>query len=150
MKIISNNQDLSLNFDILSMAGEDMSLDMFEKFNITVYTQDPNIQPQIMKNDLGDEVLSIGSDILSELPDGQISLKFEWAFVDETYNDGTYDTKACKHLDYYLRNDTQNISGNSRDYYTKEEIRNMFINLDPSTFVPMIADIQQGPAGQDG
>lgn len=150
MKIISNNQDLSLNFDILSMAGEDMSLDMFEKFNITVYTQDPNIQPQITKNDLGDEVLSIGSDILSELPDGQISLKFEWAFVDETYNDGTYDTKACKHLDYYLRNDTQNISGNSRDYYTKEEIRNMFINLDPSTFVPMIADIQQGPAGQDG
>lgn len=150
MKILNYNEDLSLTIDLSSLSGEEIDMSIFSSFDVTVFTQDRNIEAQYHKSDIQDGILSVGSDVLAVLPDGQLGLKFSYAYADPNYNDGTFDTQSVKFLDYYLKNSSEVVSPNIRDYYTKKEIRDMFINLDPSTFVPMIADIQQGPAGQDG
>ena len=150
MKILNYNEDLSLSIDLTSLIGEVVDLDSLSYFDVTVFTQEKNINPQYHKSDIQDGILSVGSEVLSTLPDGQIGLKFSYGYTDPNYNDGTFDTQTVKYLNYYLKNSSETISPNVRDYYTKVEIRDMFINLDPSTFEPMIAEIQQGPKGDKG
>ena len=150
MKILNYNEDLSLTIDLTSLTGEEIDMSIFSSFDVTVFTQDRNIKAQYHKSDIQDGILSVGSDVLAVLPDGQVGLKFSYAYTDPNYNDGTFDTQTVKFLDYYLKNSSETISPNVRDYYTKVEIRDMFINLDPSTFVPMIADIKEGPKGDKG
>lgn len=144
MKILYYNEDLSVTVDLKSVTGEDIDMSIFETFSITVFTQDRYIQAQYHKEDIEDGILSIGSEVLATLPDGQIGLKFTYSYADDNYSDGTFDTGTVKFLDYYLKGAGEKTP-DRRDYYTKDEIRSMFINLDPSTFEPMIADIQQGP-----
>ena len=150
MKILNYNEDLSLTIDLPALIGEVVDMDSLSYFDVTVFTQEKNINPQYHKSDIQDGILSVGSEVLSTLPDGQIGLKFSYGYTDPNYNDGTFDTQTVKYLNYYLKNSSETISPNVRDYYTKVEIRDMFINLDPSTFVPMIAEIQQGPKGDKG
>ena len=151
MNIINgNNNDLSLTIDLSSLSGEEIDMSIFSYFDVTVFTQEKNINPQYHKSDIQDGILSVGSEVLSTLPDGQLGLKFSYGYTDPNYNDGTFDTQTEKYLNYYLKNSSETISPNVRDYYTKVEIRDMFINLDPSTFEPMIAEIQQGPKGDKG
>ena len=150
MKILNYNEDLSLSIDLTSLTGEEIDMSIFSSFDVTVFTQDRNIEAQYHKSDIQDGILSVGSDVLATLPDGQIGLKFSYAYTDPNYNDGSFDTQTEKYLNYYLKNSSETISPNERDYYTKVEIRDMFINLDPSTFVPMIADIKEGPKGDKG
>ena len=150
MKILNYNEDLSLTIDLTSLTGEEIDMSIFSSFDVTVFTQDRNIKAQYHKSDIQDGILSVGSDVLAVLPDGQVGLKFSYAYTDPNYNDGTFDTQTVKFLDYYLKNSSETISPNVRDYYTKVEIRDMFINLDPSTFVPMIAEIKEGPKGDKG
>ena len=150
MKILNYNEDLSLTIDLTSLTGEEIDMSIFSSFDVTVFTLDRNIKAQYHKSDIQDGILSVGSDVLAVLPDGQVGLKFSYAYTDPNYNDGTFDTQTVKFLDYYLKNSSETISPNVRDYYTKVEIRDMFINLDPSTFVPMIAEIKEGPKGDKG
>lgn len=151
MNIINgNNNDLSLSIDLSSLSGEEIDMSIFSYFDVTVFTQEKNINPQYHKSDIQDGILSVGSEVLSTLPDGQLGLKFSYGYTDSNFNDGTFDTQTEKYLNYYLKNSSETISPNVRDYYTKVEIRDMFINLDPSTFEPMIAEIQQGPKGDKG
>lgn len=100
MHIITTGQDLNISYNII--GGEDFSIDDLQKLDVTVFTTDPNIEPQFHKADIDGDILPIGWDILSDLEAGQISLKFEWSFEDENYSDDTYDTGCVKHLDYYL------------------------------------------------
>ena len=131
MKILSYNEDLSIQFDLTTVTGEELDMNDFSTFDITVFTQNSNIVPQFNKEDLTEKVINIGSDILSHLPNGQIGLKFAYSYADSEYTDGKYDQVIGKFLDYYLVNDTDEQAAlDGRNYYTKAETRNLLINLE--------------------
>lgn len=129
MKILNYNEDLSLTIDLTDLTGEPIDLDIFESFDVTVFTQEQNIEPQYHKSDIEDGILSVGADVLSVLPDGQIGLKFTYAYTDPNYSDGTFDTMSVKYLNYFLKNNTAVVSPGARDYYTKAETRDLLIQL---------------------
>lgn len=45
MRVITGKEDISIQLDITAITGEEMEIDMFAKFNITVFTEDEDIKP---------------------------------------------------------------------------------------------------------
>ena len=91
MKVIdAQNSDLSLTIDLTDLTGETIDTSVFSQFNTTVFTQSSNIEPQYHKSDIEDGILEIDSTVLSSLPDGQIGLKFDYAYTDPNYSDGNF------------------------------------------------------------
>lgn len=130
MKVIdAQNSDLSLTIDLTDLTGETIDTSIFSVFNTTVYTQSSNIEPQYHKTDIEDGILEIDSSVLSSLPSGQISLKFNYAYADDNYPDGNFDQEAYHNLNYFLKNNAEVVQPNIRDYYTKAETRDLLIQL---------------------
>lgn len=115
MRVITGKEDISIQLDITAITGEEMEIDMFAKFNITVFTEDEDIKPQFTKEDIKGNILSIDSDSLMALETGQISLKIEWAVFDDSYPDGTYDQIVYRYLDFYLKKKEGDIQETDTD-----------------------------------
>ena len=130
MKVIdAQNSDLSLTIDLTDLTGETIDTSVFSQFNTTVFTQSSNIEPQYHKSDIEDGILEIDSSVLSSLPDGQIGLKFDYAYADPNYSDGNFNISNIHYLNYFLKNNTEVVQPNVRDYYTKAETRDLLIQL---------------------
>ena len=130
MKVIdAQNSDLSLTIDLTDLTGETIDTSVFSQFNTTVFTQSSNIEPQYHKSDIEDGVLEIDSSVLSSLPDGQIGLKFDYAYADPNYSDGNFNISNIHYLNYFLKNNAEVVQPNIRDYYTKAETRDLLIQL---------------------
>lgn len=130
MKVIdAQNSDLSLTIDLTDLTGETIDTSVFSQFNTTVFTQSSNIEPQYHKTDIEDGILEIDSTVLSSLPDGQIGLKFDYAYADPNYSDGNFNISNIHYLNYFLKNNTEVVQPNVRDYYTKAETRDLLIQL---------------------
>jgi len=52
MKILNYNEDLSLTIDLSSLSGEEIDMSIFSSFDVTVFTQDRNIEAQYHKSDI--------------------------------------------------------------------------------------------------
>jgi len=52
MKILNYNEDLSLTIDLTSLTGEEIDMSIFSSFDVTVFTQDRNIEAQYHKSDI--------------------------------------------------------------------------------------------------
>ena len=130
MKVIdAQNSDLSLTIDLTDLTGETIDTSVFSQFNTTVFTQSSNIEPQYHKSDIEDGILEIDSRVLSSLPDGQIGLKFDYAYADPNYSDGNFNISNIHYLNYFLKNNAEVVQPNVRDYYTKAETRDLLIQL---------------------
>lgn len=130
MKVIdAQNSDLSLTIDLADLTGETIDTSVFSQFNTTVFTQSSNIEPQYHKSDIEDGILEIDSTVLSSLPDGQIGLKFDYAYADPNYSDGNFNISNIHYLNYFLKNNAEVVQPNVRDYYTKVEIRDLLVQL---------------------
>ena len=130
MKVIdAQNSDLSLTIDLTDLTGETIDTSVFSQFNTTVFTQSSNIEPQYHKSDIEDGILEIDSTVLSSLPDGQIGLKFDYAYADPNYSDGNFNISNIHYLTYFLKNNAEVVQPNVRDYYTKAETRDLLIQL---------------------
>ena len=130
MKVIdAQNSDLSLTIDLTDLTGETIDTSVFSQFNTTVFTQSSNIEPQYHKSDIEDGILEIDSTVLSSLPDGQIGLKFDYAYTDPNYSDGNFNISNIHYLNYFLKNNAEVVQPNVRDYYTKAETRDLLIQL---------------------
>lgn len=130
MKVIdAQNSDLSLTIDLTDLTGETIDTSVFSVFNTTVFTQSSNIEPQYHKSDIEDGILEIDSTVLSSLPDGQIGLKFDYAYADPNYSDGNFNISNIHYLNYFLKNNAEVVQPNVRDYYTKAETRDLLIQL---------------------
>lgn len=130
MKVIdAQNSDLSLTIDLTDLTGETIDTSVFSQFNTTVFTQSSNIEPQYHKSDIEDGILEIDSSVLSSLPDGQIGLKFDYAYADPNYSDGNFNISNIHYLNYFLKNNAEVVQPNVRDYYTKAETRDLLIQL---------------------
>ena len=130
MKVIdAQNSDLSLTIDLTDLTGETIDTSVFSQFNTTVFTQSSNIEPQYHKSDIEDGILEIDSTVLSSLPDGQIGLKFDYAYTDPNYSDGNFNISNIHYLNYFLKNNAEVVQPNIRDYYTKAETRDLLIQL---------------------
>lgn len=130
MKVIdAQNSDLSLTIDLTDLTGETIDTSVFSQFNTTVFTQSSNIEPQYHKSDIEDGILEIDSSVLSSLPDGQIGLKFDYAYTDPNYSDGNFNISNIHYLNYFLKNNAEVVQPNVRDYYTKAETRDLLIQL---------------------
>ena len=130
MKVIdAQNSDLSLTIDLTDLTGETIDTSVFSQFNTTVFTQSSNIEPQYHKSDIEDGILEIDSTVLSSLPDGQIGLKFDYAYTDPNYSDGNFNISNIHYLNYFLKNNAEVVQPNIRDYYTKTETRDLLIQL---------------------
>ena len=130
MKVIdAQNSDLSLTIDLTDLTGETIDTRVFSQFNTTVFTQSSNIEPQYHKSDIEDGILEIDSTVLSSLPDGQIGLKFDYAYADPNYSDGNFNISNIHYLNYFLKNNAEVVQPNIRDYYTKTETRDLLIQL---------------------
>ena len=130
MKVIdAQNSDLSLTIDLTDLTGETIDTSVFSQFNTTVFTQSSNIEPQYHKSDIEDGILEIDSTVLSSLPDGQIGLKFDYAYADPNYSDGNFNISNIHYLNYFLKNNAEVVQPNIRDYYTKAETRDLLIQL---------------------
>ena len=73
--------------------------------------------------------MEIDSTVLSSLPDGQIGLKFDYAYADPNYSDGNFNISNIHYLNYFLKNNAEVVQPNIRDYYTKAETRDLLIQL---------------------
>lgn len=130
MKVIdAQNSDLSLTIDLTDLTGETIDFSIFSVFNTTVFTQSSNIEPQYHKSDIEDGILEIDSTVLSSLPDGQIGLKFDYAYADPNYSDGNFNISNIHYLNYFLKNNAEVVQPNVRDYYTKVETRDLLVQL---------------------
>lgn len=130
MKVIdAQNSDLSLTIDLTDLTGETIDTSVFSQFNTTVFTQSSNIEPQYHKSDIEDGILEIDSSVLSSLPDGQIGLKFDYAYADPNYSDGNFNISNIHYLNYFLKNNAEVVQPNVRDYYTKAETRDLLVQL---------------------
>ena len=130
MKVIdAQNSDLSLTINLTDLTGETIDTSVFSQFNTTVFTQSSNIEPQYHKSDIEDGILEIDSSVLSSLPDGQIGLKFDYAYADPNYSDGNFNISNIHYLNYFLKNNAEVVQPNVRDYYTKAETRDLLIQL---------------------
>ena len=130
MKVIdAQNSDLSLTIDLTDLTGETIDTSVFSQFNTTVFTQSSNIEPQYHKSDIEEGILEIDSTVLSSLPDGQIGLKFDYAYTDPNYSDGNFNISNIHYLNYFLKNNAEVVQPNVRDYYTKAETRDLLIQL---------------------
>ena len=130
MKVIdAQKSDLSLTIDLTDLTGETIDTSVFSQFNTTVFTQSSNIEPQYHKSDIEDGILEIDSSVLSSLPDGQIGLKFDYAYADPNYSDGNFNISNIHYLNYFLKNNAEVVQPNVRDYYTKAETRDLLIQL---------------------
>lgn len=130
MKVIdAQNSDLSLTIDLTDLTGETIDTRVFSQFNTTVFTQSSNIEPQYHKSDIEDGILEIDSTVLSSLPDGQIGLKFDYAYADPNYSDGNFNISNIHYLNYFLKNNAEVVQPNIRDYYTKTETRDLLMQL---------------------
>lgn len=130
MKVIdAQNSDLSLTIDLTDLTGETIDTSVFSQFNTTVFTQSSNIEPQYHKSDIEDGILEIDSTVLSSLPDGQIGLKFDYAYADPNYSDGNFNISNIHYLNYFLKNNAEVVQPDVRDYYTKAETRDLLIQL---------------------
>ena len=130
MKVIdAQNSDLSLTINLTDLTGETINTSVFSQFNTTVFTQSSNIEPQYHKSDIEDGILEIDSSVLSSLPDGQIGLKFDYAYADPNYSDGNFNISNIHYLNYFLKNNAEVVQPNVRDYYTKAETRDLLIQL---------------------
>lgn len=130
MKVIdAQNSDLSLTIDLTDLTGETIDTSVFSQFNTTVFTQSSNIEPQYHKSDIEDGILEIDSTVLRSLPDGQIGLKFDYAYADPNYSDGNFDISNIHYLNYFLKNNAEVVQPNIRDYYTRAETRDLLVQL---------------------
>lgn len=100
--ITSAFNDLKFNIEICSEQG----FELFDIFQITVFTVNQNIDPQFNKEDI-DEAgnLYVSSDVLRTLPDGQLNIKIYYGISDNHYPDFAFNREIIRHTNYYLDNE---------------------------------------------
>lgn len=104
MKVLQPSDDLTFEVEILDKKREKIDLSYFERLDFTVFTSDENIPAQYHMEDLIDDCyLNISSDVIQSLEDGQISIKMSYSYINESFNDLSYDDSVIKSTRYVKR-----------------------------------------------
>lgn len=105
MRIVSSNTDLAFNIQLLNQKDHKVGLELFNSFNIKLFTTDKYECLIYTKEDIQEGVLRVPSSDLRTLCSGQIKVQASYSIGDSKYDDGNFDDNGTKTTDLYLKND---------------------------------------------